>query len=530
MILAVLVGADARSAWNRLRHRGLGRRGAVVVAVAVAFGLPFLGLSFGFGYLVGSLASGAGAGVLASAFTGLVVLTLVLGLPSVITAFFADRVLLLLALAPIRALEVFVARLVVASAPDWAISSLLLALVAGYGAGSGAGPAYYLLAVVALALVVVSAVSLQLSVLSLLLRAVPAARARDVANLAAGLVGAAIYVAWLLFVRSPVERGSQAVGRLAALGGALTWVPTAWPARALALAVHRPVPALAWLGATAGLTALLLLGGWLAYRRAFLLGVGVYGAASIRRRAPGAPRTAAARGPVRTLLRKDLLTLRRDLRRLAGLLPSLAVSLVYPLIFLRTGGQGTFWTAMPAALFGPFLISTTFGLPAVAMEGRGMQLLVVAGISGWSVLRAKLALAAPLALAVGVGGAVLAGLAGHGSPAQVALAVPAAAWVGAGWGGIWGGGGGVPPDFSATDPRRSVRTSARLLALALELAFAVLSVGAVALVLLAETAPPWRLWLALGAMVATFTGAAVPVVALLLGARRLAALSLESFA
>ncbi len=228
MILAVLVGADARSAWNRLR-RGRGRRGAAVAAVAAAFGLPFLGLSFGFGYVVGMLAPGAGVGVLASAFAGLAVVTLVLGLPSVITAFFADRVLLLLALAPIGALEVFLARLAVASAPDWAISSPLLALLAGYGAGSGTGPAYYLLALVAVALVVVSAVSLQVSVLSLLLRAVPAGRAREVANLAAGLLGAAIYVAWLLFIRSPVERGSAAMGRLAALGSTLAWVPTAWP-------------------------------------------------------------------------------------------------------------------------------------------------------------------------------------------------------------------------------------------------------------------------------------------------------------
>ena len=62
-------------------------------------------------------------------------------------SFFVGRDLLQLILAPVRPLEVFIARAVLAMTANFLISAILLAAVLGVGAGSNAPPAFYPLAV-----------------------------------------------------------------------------------------------------------------------------------------------------------------------------------------------------------------------------------------------------------------------------------------------------------------------------------------------------------------------------------------------
>ena len=74
----------------------------------------------------GAFSLGAGAAhflptaidpLLVGGFTGLSVLMLVVGFPTVIATFFVGRDLLLLTLAPVRTIEIFAARLTLAMAP-----------------------------------------------------------------------------------------------------------------------------------------------------------------------------------------------------------------------------------------------------------------------------------------------------------------------------------------------------------------------------------------------------------------------------
>ena len=195
-----ILGAEALGLRHRLMKRGTFR--LVLLAVALVAAIVFIG--------GGAFAAGAGAGrflasavdpILVGGFTSLSVLMLVVGFPTVIATFFVGRDLLLLTLAPVRTIEIFAARLILAMGANLLISFILGAVVFGVGAGTGAPPAYFLLAVLMIFMQVLVITSLQTIVMSIVLRWVPARMARDVAAAAAGLTGAGLYLAWNVSLR-----------------------------------------------------------------------------------------------------------------------------------------------------------------------------------------------------------------------------------------------------------------------------------------------------------------------------------------
>jgi hypothetical protein len=455
--LAIL-GADTRSAWNRLRRGGAaGRRTLVTFLVSsLIVGPLVLGLAFGSGLVLGRIGADP-VGSLTGGFAALVVLITGLGVSAVIQSFFADRALLLFALAPVRPRDVFLARLLTCSLPAWPVGLGVVALVTGYGIARGVGTAYYVAGLVAVALTVFSTVSLLVAVLSLVLQVVPARRARDVATLAAALIGAGLYVGWYGVVGGGQGRFDlQAVQRLSAVGSQLSWLPMAWPARALgALAAGDAGSAATWFGLTVGGAVVAIGLAWFGYRQAFLVGVGVYGEGGAtsggrRARRVAAPRVAAEGRPrpVLALASKDLRSLRRDMKRLASVLPTVAMAIAYPLIFFRVpGAPGRigFWGGMLSGAFGPFLLSTALALPAVGIEGRGMQLLTLAGVRASVIVRAKLAYAVPIMTVLGAGGGVVGVLTRQASLDEKLAAVLALAWISAGMAAIGVGAGGTGP-------------------------------------------------------------------------------------
>lgn len=535
--LAILA-ADLRGSWNVVRRGGAPRRRLIgVLVAAVVLGPPFLGGGLLAGYA--SAREGADATPLfAGAFTSLTVLIMVLGLSTVITAFFADRVLLLLALAPIRPRDVFLARLVSASVPGFVVGALVLAVTVGYGVGWGADAGYYAAALLAVALTVVSAVCLLVCVLSVVLRVVPARRARDVANLVAALLAAAFYLGWYGFLRGGgTAFGPGSLQRLASTGRGLASVPTAWPGRGLAAwAAGDAVGAATWLGLGLAAALALLGSAWLAYRNAFVVGVGVYGesgAQLTRRPSRRASRRQVEEGvgegsarPVRALAYKDLLAVRRDMRRLAGVLPAIVMAIAYPLLILRgpnlPGALG-FWLGMTGSAFAPFLLSSVIALPSVGLEGRGMKLLLLAGTPAETLLRAKLAYAVPVVTALGVGGGVAAAWFRAGSAGELLAAGAALAWLSAGMAGIGVGAGAIAPNFEASDPRRVVRFTGGLVSMAADVGFVALSFGTVVAALVARaTAAPLATALWAVAVFLAAAAAAVVLVVLAAGRRALA--------
>ncbi|PZR99410.1 MAG: hypothetical protein DLM67_03775, partial [Candidatus Nephthysia bennettiae] len=447
----IILGADARSAWNRLRRGGpAGRRSVLTFVVSsVLLGPLVLALAVLSGLALGRIGADP-VGSLTGGFAALVVLITGLGVSAVIQSFFADRALLLFTLAPVRPRDVFLARLLSCSLPAWLIGLGVVALITGYGMARGAGVTYYLAGLAAVGLTVFSTVSVLVGVLSLVLRAVPARRARDVATLVAALIGVGIYVGWYGAVGGGGQGriGLQTFQRVTALGSQLSWLPIAWPARALAAwAAGDAAGAATWFGLTLAGSGLAIGLAWLGYRHAFLVGVGVYGeggaqsAARRSRRSRGpsarAPRAAAAIGrpcPVLALAAKDLRSLRRDIKRLASVLPAVAMAIAYPLVFFRMPGRNDeigFWVGMLSGAFAPFLLSTTLALPAVGIEGRGMQLLLLAGVRATVIVRAKLVYALPIIIVLGTGGGVVGALTRSAPTEEKLAAVLAVAWIAA---------------------------------------------------------------------------------------------------
>ena len=345
------------------------------------------------------------------------------------------------------------------------IGVVVLAAIFGYGIGARLNPTFGLLAIVLVAALAFTVVSLEVSVMSLVLRVVPATRARDVAGVVVALLGSSFYFVQFV-LRGPMLSAKQdpveVLRQAGALGAGLLWLPTSWPAEALsAWAVHSPLVALGWTGLSLAAAAVAVGAGWLLHQQTFVLGLGVFGEAgagtSRRRRPRGQPSAArvAAANPIAAIARKDLLALRRDIKRLAGVLPAVIMAVVWTFVNAGHTGLGLWGVVLPIA-FVPGFMSMPLALPAVASEGRGMQLLVLAGTPMRTLLQAKLLfvlpIVLPLTLATSIALAVVNGL----GPAESVEVVLFAAWLGCGAPAIAVGAGALGPNFAAADARRGV--------------------------------------------------------------------------
>ncbi len=148
--LRVIVGAELRAMRNRLLKGNRTRLVALVIVLLLA--IPFLGGgTFTVGATAGHFLPFSVDPLLSAAFTGLSLLMLLIGFPTVIASLFVGRDLLQLVVAPVRTRDIFVARLVTAMSANILISGVLLAAVLGLGAGAGAPLIYFPVALLLIA-------------------------------------------------------------------------------------------------------------------------------------------------------------------------------------------------------------------------------------------------------------------------------------------------------------------------------------------------------------------------------------------
>jgi len=484
---ALILGAEWRNARNWLLKTKQGRSTSIGLAVGAVFiGPTFLGGAALGGYALGKFGIDP-AGIFAGGFSAVALLMFIFGLPGIIAAFFADRQLLLFAAAPISSLQLYLARLVQASLPASLVGAVVLAAVFGYGVGAGLNPAFGLLAIVLVAVLALAVVSVEVALMSLVLRVVPATRARDVAGVALALLGSSFYLIQFVLrgsIGTAADNPEQALRQISGLGARLVWLPTSWPAEALAAwAVHSTGRALGWTALSVAVSTLAVVVGWLLHRQTFVLGLGVFGDAgagsSRRRRSQAQPMTArvARPRPVLAIAKKDFLALRRDFRRLAGALPAVAIAVVYTFANAGHTVPGFWGLALPIA-FAPGFVSLSVALPAIATEGRGVQLLVLAGLPMRTLLRAKLLFALPIVLTLTLATALAVTILNGAAPAESVEVVLFAAWLGCGAPAIAVAAGALGPDFAATDPRRGVNPAWMFGGMALIGVFGALSYGA----------------------------------------------------
>lgn len=489
--LEVILRAELVSMRNRLlkRHRA---RLVVLAVITIVFGGFAAAGIFSLGAAAGHFFAILADPLLAAAFTALSLLMLLLGFPTVIASLFVGRDLLQLVVAPVRTRDIFVARLVMAMNANLLISAVLTAGVVGLGIGAGAPFIYYPMVLLLIAAQVVAVTALQAILISVIVRWVPARMARDVAAGVAGLTGAGLYLAWNLSLRQTfARRGRPDISGIASLVRPIDWLPTSWPAHALSAAVVGNVGvALGWVIGALALAAILVAIAQLLYERTLLAGMGIFGGATIawRRRAERAERAArpsVARGagsPALAIARKDWLGFRRDVRRLTRLVPALLLPLGYILAFSQQGRiLGGFWTNVALVTFLSMFMASALATPSIPSERRGFQLLRMAPITMWQLLRTKVFIALPPVLGMMVVFNVALVVTGKSGVGQLVGLLLLGIWLGVGFVSISVSGGAIDPRFEAADDRRSVGVLGSIASLGGALAFAVLSVGALAL-------------------------------------------------
>ena len=477
-----------------LRHRLLKRKPVRLAGLAVflAAAAVFIGGgAFTVGATAGQFLPSARDSMLAGGFTALSVLMLVIGFPTVIATFFVGRDLLQLVLAPVRPIEIFAARLLLAMSANLLISLILLMATVGVGVGSRAPAVYFVLAVILIFLQVLLATAFQVILMSVVLRWVPARRARDVAAAVAGLTGAGFYLAWNLSLRQSFStRGRPDLSNLTSLVNHIEWLPTAWPGHALsAVIAGNPGAAATWLVFSLALAAIVLAAAEILYERTLLTGLGVFGGPqAVWRRGAARAVTVDVTGrrgvgsPSRAIARKDWLGYRRDIRRLSRLLPAFIFPVGYAVSFIRPGRSiSGFWTDVFLVGFISMFLSSALATPSIPSERRGFQLLRMAPLTMWQVIRAKVILTLPPVLAMTLlFGLVVATLSRTGIAQLAGLAV-LVVWLGVGFVSIGVSAGGIDPRFDAADDRRAVGLVGTLAGLGGSFGFGLLSVGAFAL-------------------------------------------------
>jgi ABC-2 type transport system permease protein len=495
--VAVILGAELRGWWNRLTKARPGRAVVLAILLLVAT-VIFGGFVFSGGVAAAQLLPESRDTMLAGAFTALSVLMLVLGFPTVIGNFFVGSDLLQLVLAPIRPLDIFVARALLAMRANVLLAGVVLAFLAGVGVGSGASALYYAAALVLLFVQVLVVTAAQVILMAVVLRFVPARIARDVAVAVAGVTGAGVYLLWNLTLRgSFVRRGTPDVSGLVSFANRIDWLPSAWPGHALSAVIDGDVGgALGWLALCLVLAAVLTAVAATLYGRTLLAGLGLLGATpTLWKRRPRAvpaaqPEAAGAASPELAIARKDWLAYRRDIRRLSRLLPGMLFLVAYAFVLVRPArGAGQFWTDVFLSAFISMFLAMAIATAAVPGERRGFQLLRMAPISTWEILRAKVfyTLSPVVALTVTLS-VIVAATAGNG-PAQVVEIALLAVWLGFGFVSVGVSAGAIDPHFESVDDRRAVGVGGTFAALGGELLFGVLSVGAFALLNFAVRTP-----------------------------------------
>jgi hypothetical protein len=391
--------------------------------------------------------------------------------------------------APVRPIEIFISRVVLAMSANFLIGGILLMAIVGVGVGSGAPLVFYPLALLLIALQVLVVTSLQTILMSVVLRWVPARLARDVAAGVAGFAGAAFYLVWNFNVQQSFgPRSRPDLANLTSVVERVEWLPSAWPGHALSAVIAGNLGSVAeWVLLSVVLAVVLVGVAGTLYGRTLVAGVGIFGGARSVWKRGAAPKTAVdaktgAASPARAIARKDWLGYRRDVRRLSRMLPAFLFPIGYAVAFLRPaqGGRG-FWTEVFLVGFITMFMSSALATPSIPSERRGFQLLRMAPMTMWQVLRAKVMLTLLPVVAVTLLISVVIAVASGSDVAQLSEIALFAVWLGIGFVAIGVAAGGIDPHFEATDERRAVGLVGTLAGLAGATGFGLLSLAAFAL-------------------------------------------------
>ncbi len=254
---------------------------------------------------------------------------------------------------PIRA--VFIAKLLQAVIPNFAIMALLgLPILFGLGAASGYGALYYPLVILVMIALALAAAGLASLLVMGVVRVMSPRRAAEILAFFGALFG---FVCSQLgnfaniFGKSIHVSGTRLTGIL--LLAETRWLPLNWAGQGLVeLGQNHWLPGVLLLGATLGVAAGVFIFALLTAEQLYYSGwAGMQVVARKKtgrriRKANGNKANVLGPGitrifsrPVLAIVQKDYLVLRRDLRNVAGLITPVILGVMYTFSLLRSGGE-----------------------------------------------------------------------------------------------------------------------------------------------------------------------------------------------
>ncbi|RPJ24759.1 MAG: hypothetical protein EHM33_16770 [Chloroflexi bacterium] len=251
---------------------------------------------------------------------------------------------------PIRA--VFIAKLLQAVLPNFALFSLFgIPMLFGLGISNSYHVSYYPLVILLMIFLALAAAGLSSLLVMGVVRILPPRRAAEILGFIGAMFGFACSQIGNLassFGRNMDFSGTRIAGLLALSNTG--WLPLNWAGQGLvALGESRWLSGILLVGATLGFAAITF---WFALVTAQRLyysgwaGMQVVARKKSKRASRRAPGTATRIGllrllpkPVMAILQKDFLTLRRDLRSLSQLISPLIFGVIYTLLLFRGSGD-----------------------------------------------------------------------------------------------------------------------------------------------------------------------------------------------
>jgi ABC-2 type transport system permease protein len=399
-----------------------------------------------------------------------------------------DMDFLLSAPVPIRA--VFMAKLLQAILPNFGLISLFgLPVLFGLGAAGQYQVLYYPLVVIVLAAMVLAAAGLASLLVMSIVRVFPARRVAEILALTGGLISLLCSQTGQ-FTRSvevSPSQASQALGVLTRLN--TPWSPLAWAGWGLVDVGHGNwLTGVGLLILTLGLAGAIFAVTLNTAERLYYTGWARMQSGTRRKRTGRAsrPRTEkraplaalverSVPAPVRGLMVKDALVIRRDLRNMSQLLSPLILGVIYTVTLVRGGGQvpagrgeAPVWfmqTLKSMLVYGNVGISLFVGwslmsrlaMMSFSQEGKHYWLLKTAPVSANRLLAAKFMVAYLPTLALGWGFLLAISLVQGASLASLLFGMPVVALCIAGGVGISLAFGVTGVNLEWDDPRQMVR-------------------------------------------------------------------------
>ena len=254
---------------------------------------------------------------------------------------------------PIRA--VFIAKLLQAVIPNFAIMALLgLPILFGLGASSGYGALYYPLVILVMIALALAAAGLASLLVMLVVRVMSPRRAAEILAFFGAIFGFACSQMGNfanIFGKNIHVSGTRLTGFL--LLAQTPWLPLNWAGRGLVeLGQNHWLTGVLFLGATLGVAAGVFIFALLTAEQLYYSGWA--GMQVVARKKTGRPirRSNGNKAnifglgiarlfsrPVLAIVQKDYLVLRRDLRNVAGLITPVILGVMYTFSLLRSGGE-----------------------------------------------------------------------------------------------------------------------------------------------------------------------------------------------